>query len=121
VIRKLVRDLDMDVRIEICPTVREPDGLALSSRNARLRGDDRKRALALRRALDVAEEAAANGERDADAIAHLARVEMEQLQVEPEYIALVNPEDLAPCTWSAATRSPWSRRASARCDSSITQ
>jgi pantoate--beta-alanine ligase len=96
VIRKLVRDLDIDVRIELCPTVREPDGLALSSRNARLRGDDRRRALALRRALTVAEEAAAAGERDANAIAHLARVEMEQLQVEPEYLALVNPEDLAP-------------------------
>jgi pantoate--beta-alanine ligase len=96
VIRKLVRDLEIDVRIEIRPTVREPDGLALSSRNVRLRGDDRKRALALRRALDVAQEAAANGERDASAIAHLARVEMEQLQVEPEYIALVTPEDLAP-------------------------
>jgi pantoate--beta-alanine ligase len=96
VIRKLVRDLEFDVRIELCPTVREPDGLALSSRNARLRGDDRKRALALRRGLTVAEEAATAGEREADAIAHLARVEMEQLQVEPEYIALVNPEDLAP-------------------------
>jgi pantoate--beta-alanine ligase len=84
------------VRIEIGPTVREPDGLALSSRNVRLRGDERKRALALRRALDVAEEAAAGGERDASAIAHLARVEMEQLQVEPEYLELVNPEDLAP-------------------------
>jgi len=96
VIRKLVRDLDMDVRIEIRPTVREPDGLALSSRNARLHGDDRRRALALSRALKVAEEAAAGGERDADAIAHLARVEMEQLQVEPEYLALVNPEDLVP-------------------------
>jgi pantoate--beta-alanine ligase len=96
VIRKLVRDLDFDTRIEICPTVREPDGLALSSRNVRLRGDDRRRALALRRGLTVAEEAAAGGERDADAIAHLARVEMEQLQVEPEYLALVNPEDLAP-------------------------
>jgi pantoate--beta-alanine ligase len=44
----------------------------------------------------VAEEAAANGEREASAIAHLARVEMEQLQVEPEYLELVNPEDLAP-------------------------
>jgi pantoate--beta-alanine ligase len=96
VIRKLVRDLEIDVRIEIGPTVREPDGLALSSRNVRLRGDDRQRALALRRALDVAEEAAAGGERDASAIAHLALVEMEQLQVEPEYIALVTPEDLAP-------------------------
>jgi pantoate--beta-alanine ligase len=96
VIRKLVRDLDIDVRIEVCPTVREADGLALSSRNGRLHGDDRSRALALSRALKVAEEAAAGGERDASAIAHLARVEMEQLQVEPEYIALVTPEDLAP-------------------------
>jgi pantoate--beta-alanine ligase len=96
VIRKLVRDLEIDVRIEIEPTVREPDGLALSSRNQRLRGEDRRRALALSRALRVAEEAAAGGERDASAIAHLARVEMEQLQVEPEYIELVNPEDLVP-------------------------
>jgi len=96
VIRKLVRDLEIDVRIEVEPTVREPDGLALSSRNQRLRGEDRRRALALSRALRVAEEAAAGGERDARAIAHLARVEMEQLQVEPEYIELVNPEDLAP-------------------------
>jgi pantoate--beta-alanine ligase len=96
VIRKLVRDLDIDVRIEVCPIVREADGLALSSRNGRLHGDDRRRALALSRALKVAEEAAAGGERDASAIAHLARVEMEQLQVEPEYIALVTPEDLAP-------------------------
>jgi pantoate--beta-alanine ligase len=96
VVRKLVRDLDIDVRIEVCPTVREADGLALSSRNGRLRGDDRRRALALSRALKVAEEAAAGGEREADAIAHLARVEMEQLQVEPEYLELVNPEDLAP-------------------------
>jgi pantoate--beta-alanine ligase len=96
VIRKLVRDLDMDVRIEIAPTVREPDGLALSSRNGRLHGDDRRRALALRRALQAAEQAAAKGERDAAAIAQLARAQMQELQVEPEYLALVNPEDLAP-------------------------
>jgi pantoate--beta-alanine ligase len=96
VIRKLVRDLDMEVRIEIEPTVREADGLALSSRNSRLRGDNRQRALALRRALQAAEQAAANGERDAGAIAQLARAEMQELQVEPEYLVLVNPEDLAP-------------------------
>jgi pantoate--beta-alanine ligase len=96
VIRKLVRDLEIDVRIELCPTVREPDGLALSSRNARLHGEDRRRALALSRALRAAEQAAGGGERDAATIAHLARIEMEQLQVEPEYLELVNPEDLAP-------------------------
>jgi pantoate--beta-alanine ligase len=91
-----VRDLDMDVRIEIEPTVREPDGLALSSRNVRLRGDNRQRALALSRALQAARQAAAAGERDAAAIAELARAQMQELQVEPEYLALVNPEDLAP-------------------------
>ena len=96
VIRKLVRDLDIDVRIEIVPTVREADGLALSSRNVRLHGDDRRRALALSRALNAAERAAAGGERDASVIAQLAREQMQQLQVEPDYVALVNPEDLAP-------------------------
>jgi pantoate--beta-alanine ligase len=98
VIRRLVRDLDMDVRIEIAPTVREPDGLALSSRNQRLDGDERRRALALIRALQAAEQAAAAGERDATAIARLARAEMEELQVEPEYVELVDPEDFAPVT-----------------------
>jgi pantoate--beta-alanine ligase len=96
VIRKLVRDLDMDVQIEIAPTVREPDGLALSSRNARLDGDDRHRALALSRALQAAQSAAAAGERDAAAIAQLARASMQELHVEPDYLALVNPDDLVP-------------------------
>jgi pantoate--beta-alanine ligase len=96
VIRRLVRDLDIDVRIEIAPTVREPDGLALSSRNVRLHGDDRRRALALSRALQAAEQAASAGERDAEAIARLARAQMQELQVEPEYLELVDPEDLAP-------------------------
>ena len=54
VIRRMVRDLDLPVRIAIVPTVREPDGLALSSRNARLGAEDRERALALRRGLDAA-------------------------------------------------------------------
>jgi pantoate--beta-alanine ligase len=96
VIQRLVRDLDIDVRIEVAPTVREPDGLALSSRNVRLHGDDRRRALALSRALRAAEQAAGAGERDAEAIARLARAQMQELQVEPEYLALVDPEDLAP-------------------------
>ena len=54
VIRKLVRDLDIPVRIEVCPTIRDPDGLALSSRNAYLCPEERERALALNRALHAA-------------------------------------------------------------------
>ena len=53
VIRKLVRDLDMPIRIEVVPTVREPDGLAMSSRNAYLAPDERERALSLSRALPL--------------------------------------------------------------------
>ena len=53
VIRRMVRDLDMPVRIEICPTVRDPDGLALSSRNVRLSPEERVRATALHRALEL--------------------------------------------------------------------
>jgi pantoate--beta-alanine ligase len=96
VIRRLVRDLDIPVRIEICPTVREPDGLALSSRNAHLDGADRARALALSEALAAAESAVAAGERDAAAVAAAARAAMAPRAVAPEYLALVSPDSLAP-------------------------
>jgi pantoate--beta-alanine ligase len=96
VIRRLVRDLDLPVRIETCPTVREPDGLALSSRNVHLRGADRERALALKHALDAATAAHAGGERDPEAIARAARAAMADHGVEPEYLALVRPDDLRP-------------------------
>jgi pantoate--beta-alanine ligase len=96
VIRRLVEDLDLPVRIEVGPTVREPDGLALSSRNVHLRGEDRGRALALRRALDAAEQAHAGGERDPRTIAHAGRAAMAGLGVEPDYVALVCPRDLRP-------------------------
>ncbi|MBI5106354.1 MAG: pantoate--beta-alanine ligase [Solirubrobacterales bacterium] len=96
VIRRLVRDLDLPVRIEVLPTVREPDGLALSSRNVRLQGEDRRRALALSRALQAAESDLAAGVRDAaELTAGLADV-FSAFDVEPEYIALVDPETLAP-------------------------
>lgn len=96
VIRRLVADLDLPVRIEIGPTVREPDGLALSSRNVRLSGDDRERALALHAALASAERAVADGERDAARVHEAARAAMTPFGVEPEYLALVDPEDLSP-------------------------
>jgi pantoate--beta-alanine ligase len=96
VIRKLVADLDMPVRIEVVPIVREADGLALSSRNVHLHGDDRQRALALRAGLDAAREAAAAGEREATALAATARAAMAQRGVTPEYVALVRPSNLEP-------------------------
>src|SRR3954468_148965 len=68
VVKRMVRDLDMTPRIEVLPTVREPDGLALSSRNVPLSPADRDRALGLSRALNAAAAAVAAGERDADAI-----------------------------------------------------
>jgi pantoate--beta-alanine ligase len=92
VIRRLVRDLDIPARIEICPTVREPDGLAMSSRNAYLTGEERPRAVALKRAIDAARAAVAAGARDAEEIVAAARRPMAELAVEPEYVALVDPD-----------------------------
>ncbi|MBX5441745.1 MAG: pantoate--beta-alanine ligase [Solirubrobacteraceae bacterium] len=98
VIRRLVADLNLPVRIEGCPTVREPDGLAMSSRNAYLAPEDRPRALALSRALEAAREAVAAGTTDAAAVAAAARVPMDELGVEPEYLAVVDPETFQPVT-----------------------
>lgn len=96
VIRRFVTDLDLPVRIETVPTVREPDGLALSSRNVRLTDAERPRALALHAALTAAEEAAAGGERDAAQIRARALAAMNDFDVEPEYLELVDPETLVP-------------------------
>jgi pantoate--beta-alanine ligase len=96
VIHKLVRDLDIPVRIEVCPTVRDPDGLALSSRNAYLSTAERERALALSRALRAAESTVALGERDAHAVLRAARNELDKAGVEPDYLELRSATDLAP-------------------------
>ncbi|MEA2478815.1 MAG: pantoate--beta-alanine ligase [Thermoleophilaceae bacterium] len=96
VIRKLVRDLNLPVRVEIAPTVRERDGLAMSSRNAYLTGAERPRAAALSRALRAAEDAVATGRLDADAVIGAARAELDAAGVEPEYLELRSADDLAP-------------------------
>jgi pantoate--beta-alanine ligase len=92
VIRRMVRDLDVPVRIEAVPTVREPDGLALSSRNARLRPDERERAPALHAALRAATDRVADGSRDAATVVAAARAAMAPYAVDPEYLAVVDAD-----------------------------
>jgi len=96
VIRRVVRDLDIPVRIEVGETVREPDGLALSSRNVRLDDADRPRALALRRGLIAVRACHEAGERDATILAAIGRAAMAELDVEPEYLELVAPDTFTP-------------------------
>ena len=95
VIRRLVRDLDLPVRIEALPTVREPDGLALSSRNVRLGPGERERATALSRALTAAAGAAEAGA-PLEEVRAAALAQLGEAQIEPEYLALVDPETFGP-------------------------
>ena len=94
VIRRMVRDLDIPVRIEVLPTVREPDGLAMSSRNAYLDPRERERATALSRALRAAE-ATAPAEGLAAGL-EAARAELRAAGVEPEYLEARDAENLNP-------------------------
>jgi pantoate--beta-alanine ligase len=96
VIGHLVRDLNLSARIEICPTIREPDGLALSSRNARLSAEQRPRAVALHRALEVVSALVSAGETDVGAVLTVARVELDRAGIELDYLQVVRPETLEP-------------------------
>jgi len=90
VVRRMVADLDIATRIDVLPIVREPDGLAMSSRNVRLTPDDRRRATALHRGLVAARDAAARGERDAAALARVVEAELAQDDIVAEYVAVVD-------------------------------
>jgi pantoate--beta-alanine ligase len=93
VVRRLVTDLDMPVEIDVRPTVRDPDGLALSSRNARLTAEDRRRALALPEALNAFGLNALSGRPLGEALA-AARAFLRDVDV--EYVAAVDPETFRP-------------------------
>jgi pantoate--beta-alanine ligase len=95
VIRRMVRDLNFPLRVEVCPTVREVDGLAMSSRNVRLSATARAQALALKHGLDAAAAAVARGERDPAKVERDGREAMKGFRVEPEYFAVVSAESLS--------------------------
>ena len=97
VLRRMVRDLNMDVELVVCPIVREADGLAMSSRNAYLSAEERKQALVLHRALRSVQDAVASGEWNAD---RLIEVGKSAIAHEPaarlDYFAIVDPNSLEP-------------------------
>ena len=95
-IRRMARDLDFPVEIVVAPTVREPDGLAMSSRNTYLSPDERAAALCLSKGLLAAEAAWAAGERNADVLRRIARapIEAEPL-AKPDYLSLADVATLA--------------------------
>ncbi|MFL5461012.1 MAG: pantoate--beta-alanine ligase [Gemmatimonadales bacterium] len=96
-IRRMVRDLDWPIELVGVQTVREPDGLALSSRNAYLNADERRQALALSRSLLAAHRSFCEGEREAPRLEqHMRRVLEAEPAVRVEYIAIVEPEGLSP-------------------------
>jgi pantoate--beta-alanine ligase len=94
-IEKMTADLDFPVRIIIAPTVREDDGLAMSSRNKHLNPDERKRALAISRSLDKAKELLTSGERKANVItAAMKKIIEESNPTKIDYISIVKYSDL---------------------------
>jgi pantoate--beta-alanine ligase len=96
VIRRMVKDLNFPVEVVVCPTVREPDGLALSSRNVYLSPEERQAATVLYRALTRARAAFVDGERDADALrAILSSTIAGEPLAREEYVSAADPETLA--------------------------
>jgi pantoate--beta-alanine ligase len=96
VIRRMVQDLNLAIGIVVVPTVRDHDGLAMSSRNMLLSGTERQRATALHRALRLARHAIDAGERDPNPIKARVYAELTGSGVEPQYFELVEPDTLVP-------------------------
>ena len=93
-IARMTKDLNMPVDIDVAPTVREPDGLAMSSRNAYLSADERERALSLSRGLAATVTAYRSGERDAGKLKQMTRGMMQSAGVDVEYVEIVAEADL---------------------------
>src|SRR5215472_3340605 len=89
VVRRMIRDLDFPIRLVVADTVREPDGLAMSSRNVYLSPSERKRAASLPRALFAARDRVAQGERDAASVERGTRTELEEAGLAVDYVEVV--------------------------------
>ena len=97
VIRRMVQDLNVPLEIRVCPTVREPDGLAMSSRNRYLSADERRQTLAISRSLRLAEQLAAEGERQASKLVDAIHRVLAEAQISRiDYVAVADPETLEP-------------------------
>ena len=97
IIRRMVRDLNLPVEIVVCPIVREPDGLAMSSRNVYLRPEERKAALVLNRSLTETKNRFDQGERNArKLIAAGKQVMAQESRVRLDYFEIVDPDTLDP-------------------------
>ena len=95
VIRRMVRDLNFPVDISVCPTIREPDGLAMSSRNVRLDGPERDAATVLFRALSAAKRIYLEGERDAEHLrATMRRMLEEESLAQVDYVSAADPDTM---------------------------
>jgi pantoate--beta-alanine ligase len=95
VVRRMARDLDLPLEIVVCPTIREADGLALSSRNRYLSPAERRQALAIARALRAGSEEMARGERSAAALRSMMRDILHGAGIERiDYVAIADPETL---------------------------
>jgi pantoate--beta-alanine ligase len=101
-IRRMALDLDLGVEVEVAPIVREADGLAMSSRNVYLSGDERERALALSRGLEHGRALFAAGERDADALRAAVRRTLAVPGVEVEYAEAADAATLEPAVAAEA-------------------
>jgi len=96
-VRAMVQDLDIPTEIVVAPTVREPDGLAMSSRNSYLDATSRHRALALSGALRAVQQAHEAGERSATRLEEIARAHLAENEItEVDYVAIADPRTLEP-------------------------
>jgi pantoate--beta-alanine ligase len=103
VVRHLARDLDTGVEIVVCPTVRDPDGLAISSRNVYLSQEDRLRARAIPASLADALGRFSRGERDAGTLKSAVRASLEAAGLDVDYVAVVEPHDFTEVETAVAT------------------